>query len=147
MTDFSELAPIEKVQTLEYLIKEQPQSVYELNEYLAGGVYEREIKVPANEAITGEIHLTSHLAKLVSGTMLIYDGEETGEFTGPHTFVSHPGAKRLGITLTDCVFSTFHYVGDKTDFSEIKDSLVVETIEQYHLTQEAVCRSLPAEQV
>jgi hypothetical protein len=147
MTDFSELAPIEKVQTLEYLIKEQPQSVYELNEYLAGGVYEREIKVPANEAITGEIHLTEHLAKLVSGTMLIYDGEETGEFTGPKTFVSHPGAKRLGITLTDCVFSTYHYVGDKTDFTEIKQSLVVETIEQYQLTQEDVCRSLPAEQV
>lgn len=124
---------IDKVQALEDWIKTKPQGEYPCRHYFAGGVYEREITVPAGHVITGKIHLTEHLAKLVKGTMTIYSNEGSGTITGPITFVSTPGSKRAGYAHDEVTFSTFHYVGDKTDLNLIESDLVVETYEQYEL--------------
>lgn len=123
---------IDAVQTVEDIIKQFPQAEIETRHYFAGGVYEREILVPAGTLITGKIHLTEHLAKLVSGVLRIWSESEQGVFTGPVTFISQPGEKRLGYAETDVVFSTFHYVGENTDVDEIEKALVVDTIEQFN---------------
>ena len=133
--DISELKPIERVQAIEDYIKEQPQLDIPVNHYFAGGVYEREMLAPANSMFTGKIHLTEHIAKLVSGTMTITDGDTAGTFTGPKTFISKPGDKRAGIAHTDCVFSTFHAI-DEQQIDEIEKQLVVDTIEQYQIEQQ-----------
>lgn len=114
----------------------------EMYHYFAGGVYEREMRIKAGTLLTGKIHLTEHLAKLVSGTLRIWSESEQGIFTGPMTFVSHPGVKRLGYAETDVVFSTFHYVGEEMDLTTIENMLAVETEEQYlqHL-EEKKCLS------
>lgn len=126
------------VQAVEDVIKQFPQTEIETRHYFAGGVYEREILVPAGTMITGKIHLTEHLAKLVSGVLRIWSEHEQGIFTGPVTFVSQPGAKRVGYAETDVVFSTFHAVGENTDIEEIEKELVVDTIEQYQLALNTV---------
>lgn len=136
MMDIAELKPIERVQAIEDWIKEQPQIDIPVRHYFGGGVYEREMTAPANSTFTGKIHLTEHLAKLVSGTMTISDGDTAGTFTGPVTFVSKPGDKRVGIAHTECVFSTFHAIGDERDIEKIEQALVVDTIEQYQLEQQ-----------
>jgi hypothetical protein len=133
--DISELKPIERVQAIEDYIKEQPQIDIPVNHYFAGGVYEREMLAPANSMFTGKIHLTEHIAKLVSGTMTITDGDTAGTFTGPKTFISKPGDKRAGIAHTDCVFSTFHAI-DEQPIDDIEKQLVVDTIEQYQIEQQ-----------
>jgi hypothetical protein len=133
--DISELKPIERVQAIEDYIKEQPQLDIPVNHYFAGGVYEREMLAPANSMFTGKIHLTEHIAKLVSGTMTITDGDTAGTFTGPKTFISKPGDKRAGIAHTDCVFSTFHSI-EEQPIDEIEKQLVVDTIEQYQIEQQ-----------
>lgn len=129
---------ISAVQAVEDVIKQFPQTEIETRHYFAGGVYEREILVPAGTMITGKIHLTEHLAKLVSGVLRIWSEHEQGIFTGPVTFVSQPGAKRVGYAETDVVFSTFHAVGENTDIEEIEKELVVDTIEQYQLALNTV---------
>ena len=135
MTDIAELSPIERVQAIEDWIKQQPQIDIPVNHYFAGGVYEREMIAPANSTFTGKIHLTEHLAKLISGTMTITDGDTAGTFTGPKTFISKPGDKRAGIAHTECVFSTFHAI-DEQPIDDIEKALVVDTIEQYRLAQD-----------
>jgi hypothetical protein len=131
MTDFSDLAPIEKVQTLEYLIKEQPQIDIPVEHYFAGGVYARQMTAPANSFFTGKIHKTQHLAMLVSGTMIISDGNTHNTYTGPVMFVSNPGDKRAGVALTDCIFTTFHSIEEKP-IEELEKELVADSIEEYN---------------
>lgn len=126
---------IEAIQSIEDVIKTFPQTEIETRHYFAGGVYEREILVPHGTLITGKIHLTEHLAKLVSGTLRIWSASEQGIFTGPVTFVSQPGAKRIGYAETDVVFSTFHYVGNKANIAIIEAELVVDTIDQFYALQ------------
>lgn len=122
---------IREITVIEDIIKQFPQTDIETRHYFAGGIYEREIHVPQGTMITGKIHLTEHLAKLIHGVLRIISADQQDVFVGPHTFVSHPGIKRLGYADTDVVFSTFHFVGDKTDIDEIEKSLVVDTLEQY----------------
>lgn len=122
---------IKEIQVIEDIIRQFPQTEIETRHYFAGGIYEREIHVPQGTIITGKIHLTEHLAKLVHGVLRIISEDQQDVFVGPHTFVSRPGIKRLGYADTDVVFSTFHFVGDKTDLDEIEKSLVVDTLEQY----------------
>lgn len=122
---------INTVEAVEKLILAQPQIDIQTNHYLAGGVYEREIIVPAGSIVTGKIHLTEHLAKLVTGTMSIFSDRTRGTFTGPVTFVSTPGEKRVGYAHDDVVFSTFHAVGELDDINEIESLLVVDTTDEY----------------
>ena len=131
-----ELSPALQVQAVENIIKEYPQVEIETHHYFGGGVYEREILVKPGTIITGKVHLTEHLAKLVKGTMTIYGDHESGTFTGPVTFVSKPGAKRVGYAHDDVVFSTFHSVGDEVSIEALDKMLVVDTVEQYQLIRD-----------
>ena len=132
------------IEKLEDVIKKCPQMEYETNHYFGGGIYEREIRVPAGKCFTGKVHLTEHLAKLVKGTMTIVSEEGEGTFTGPYTFVSYPGAKRAGISHDNVVFSTFHHVGTLTNIDDIEKMLVVDSESDYleHIT----CHLLHQEQ-
>jgi len=128
-------SPAMQVQAVEDVIKQYPQLDIETKHYIAGGVYEREIFVPKGSLITGKVHLTEHLAKLTNGMMTIFGDNETGEYVGPKTFISQPGAKRAGYAHTDCFFSTFHAIGDETDIEALEKALVVDTVQQYQLMQ------------
>ena len=146
--ELDQLLPAQQVQVVEDIIKQFPQVEIETNHYFAGGVYEREVIVKAGTIITGKVHLTEHLAKLVKGTMTIYGNDDFGTFTAPHTFISKPGAKRAGYAHDDCYFSTFHTVGDNSDIEEIESALVVDTVEQYqHYLEVTKCPSLHQEQL
>jgi hypothetical protein len=147
LTQFDNLAPMEQIQILENLLLLEPQMEYELKHHFAGGIYEREMVVPAGFWFTGKIHLTEHLCKLNSGTMTIYSEHERGTYTGPCTFASKPGVKRLGFSHTECSFSNFHIVGEERDLETIEKMLVVDTMEQYlALAKEDVWRLSHQEQ-
>ena len=122
------------VEMLETLIREYPQVEIPTNHSYAGGIYEREIFVPAGALITGKIHLHEHLAKLVSGTMSILSDSIAGTWTGPVTFCCRPGEKRLGFARTDCVFSTYHTVVQSTP-EEMEQALVVSSLDEYKQAQ------------
>lgn len=137
------LSATEQVQAVQEWLLEQPQIKIETRHYFAGGIYEREIIVPAGAMIAGKIHLYEHLAKLSKGTMTIFSEHSKGTFTGPKTFVSRPGEKRLGYAHDDCVFSTFHKVGSgatEADVPVLEAHLVVDTIQEYlKITEQGKC--------
>jgi len=134
--EFNELAIRDQIQVIQDLNLALPQVDIQTNHYLGGGVYEREVIVPEGTVITGKIHLSEHLAKLVKGTMTIFSENAKGTITGPVTFTSKPGDRRVGLAHDECVFSTFHTVGDETDIEKIEQMLVVDTEEQYRLHQD-----------
>lgn len=130
--DIQQLPPAQQVQAVENWIKEQPGQIeIETNHHFGGGIYEREIFVPAGSLITGKVHLSEHLAKLTKGTMTIFADGETVTITAPCTLTGKPGIKRLGYAHDDCVFSNFHIVGDATDVAQIEKMLVVDTVDDY----------------
>lgn len=137
MTELSPLYKIEKDLSI------QPQVSIPVRHAINGGIYEREIDIPKGTALTGKIHLTDHLSKLVKGTLIIStedaSGNVTGPFvyTGPMTFKGKKGEKRFGIAVDDCIFSCTHWVGEMTDIEQIENMLVVDTMQQF-LTNEMV---------
>lgn len=87
------------------------------------GIYMRSVFYPADELIIGKIHKFAHPFFLLRGSMVIIteDGSELVE--APHSGITPAGLQRIGVTLTDCEFTTCH-VTDKTDPDEIEEELV-----------------------
>lgn len=127
----NDLTNAHKIQNLEESIKCHKQIEIPVRHIFAGGIYAREMSAPKDSVFTGKIHKTQHIAMLVSGTMAISDGENSAVYEGPYTFVSEPGVKRAGVALTDCIFTTFHPVGDMKDVGEIEKLLVCDSINEY----------------
>jgi len=75
---------IREIEAIENIIRTFPQTEIETRHYFAGGVYEREIHVPQGTIITGKVHLTEHLAKLVHGVLRIISDDDNDVFVGPH---------------------------------------------------------------
>lgn len=73
------------------------------------GMYTRECYIPAGSIVTGKIHKTEHPWVLAEGTLVLRDGEgEWSEHVGPEMGVTTPGTRRVLVTVTDCIWITFH---------------------------------------
>lgn len=106
--------------------------------HFAGGIYERECFVPAGLVITGKVHKTAHLAKLTSGRMRLLTGRGGEIVEGPKTFKGFPGDKKMAFTETDCVFSTFHVVGEERCLETLEKMLVTDSLDKYFLEENSV---------
>lgn len=114
----------------EDIIKALPQVKLEVHHHFAPGVYAREMFIPAETVLTGKIHLTEHLCILSAGEMEIADENGVQHVRAPATFVSKPGAKRLGVVLADSVFITVHGTYE-TDVQTLENTLVATSYEEY----------------
>jgi hypothetical protein len=89
-----------------------------------GGMYGRELRIPAGTKLTGKIHRGKTLNVLSKGTIAIYsEGEGPRIITAPFIFVSEPGSRRLGIARTDVVWINFHFT-DETDLERLEQQLI-----------------------
>lgn len=105
-----------------------------IQHFIADGVYVRVMHIPADTVLTGKIHNFESIAALENGTIMITNGESSGVIRAPVRFVDKQGIKRLGLTITDCVFSTTHSIPKgMVDINEIEDYLVSNTFEHYEL--------------
>jgi hypothetical protein len=92
--------------------------------YWADGMYCRELYRPADTTIVGKVHKKEHLFIVVSGTLLITNGDEpTEEVTGPKVFVCQPGTKRATYAVTDVTAITVHRC-EFRDMADIDNDLV-----------------------
>ena len=91
--------------------------------HFAPGIYARELHIPAGVMLTGKEHLTEHLNVLSQGEMSVWTEQGMVRVSAPFTCVSKPGAKRVGLAHTDCVWTTFH-VTDKTDLADIEAEVI-----------------------
>jgi len=99
----------QKVETLQQELARMPRYEPVTRHYFHGGMYCREVFRHEGVLVVGAVHKQEHFYLIAAGTVLITDGEGAAQqFTGPHLFMSKPGAKRAVYALTDAVCMTFH---------------------------------------
>ena len=123
-----EVAPSEmmrqKVDALQEELSKLPQYEPETKHYFHGGMYCREVFRHAGVLVVGAVHKKEHFYLIVSGTVVITDGEGNAqEVTGPHLFQSKPGTKRAVYAITDTLCMTFHAT-EATTVEEAETELV-----------------------
>ena len=76
--------------------------------WLAPGVYCREIHLPGDSLVVGRIHRHDHMNIISKGCVTVYTefGEET--LTAPASFISKAGTKRVVWTHDDAIWTTIH---------------------------------------
>lgn len=97
-----------KIFQAEAIMRTQPQLELEVKHHFSKGVYARELHIPANTTLTGEIHKFENLNILSQGSMLVSIEEGVIQVDAPFTVVSPAGTKRIAHTLTDCIWTTIH---------------------------------------
>src|SRR5437867_13411539 len=92
----------DKIFAAEAFMKTQPQLELEVNHYFSHGVYARELIIPANTILVGEIHKFSNLNILIKGKIKVSIGNEIELIEAPFIVVSPAGIKRIAHTITEC---------------------------------------------
>jgi hypothetical protein len=113
---------------LERQMLEQPQVEIQPTHYFADGIYAREIVIPAGTLLTGKIHKTRHLNIISQGRIAVVTESGRTIIDAPYTFVAEAGTKRVGIALTDCVWTTIH-ASDETDLDKLEAQLIAPSFE------------------
>lgn len=114
----------QKVDALQSELSKLPQYEPETKHYFHGGMYCREVFRHAGVLVVGAVHKKEHFYIIVSGTVVITDGEgNVQEVTGPHLFQSKPGTKRAVYAITDTLCMTFHAI-EATTVEEAEAELV-----------------------
>lgn len=120
----------EKVLLAEAFLKEQPQLDLKVVHHFSKDVYARELHIPADTILTGEIHKFENLNILSKGRMQVLTENGVQEVEAPFTIVSPAGTKRIAYTLTDCVWTTIHGT-DETDVDIIKDTFIAKSEKEW----------------
>lgn len=119
-----------KVFELEAHMLQMPQIELKVIHYFSKGVYARELHIPANVTLIGEIHKFENLNILSQGSMLVSTEEGMKEVSAPFTVVSPPGTKRAAHTLTECVWTTIHGTEER-DIDLIKDYFIAKNEQEW----------------
>lgn len=99
------------------------------------GLYAREMFAPAGTIITSKIHLTEHPFVLSKGKLRVWD--EFGgvkDLEAPYFGVTKAGTRRIGLTITDIVWITFH-VTNETDVAKIEETIILKRTDHLCLGQ------------
>lgn len=119
----------EQILDIERYILKCPQVETPIRHYFSPGIYAREMFIPAGTVLTGAVHKTEHISLFVGDITVLTDGGMQ-RLTGHHTFVSKPGAKRVGYAHSD-TWCTGFFATNETDISKLESELV----EHAHLLQ------------
>lgn len=114
----------QRIVELEEAVKNIPQSLTgeEFNEgklkhHFADGVYARELFIPKGSLIIGKIHKSESFNVVSKGSIaVICPNLGFNIYEAPHSFVSKPFTKRVGIALEDTIWTTIL----KTNHTDVK---------------------------
>jgi hypothetical protein len=112
-----------------------------IRHYFIPGGYAREMTAPAGLIIVGKIHKYQCLNVISKGHILVATEFGNKAIVAPHTFVSEAGVKRVGLTVEETVWTTFH-VTDETDVAKIEEALTVAEYEELPCL-EPITKELP----
>lgn len=95
-----------KIYRLEAALFERPQVDCPVRNTFRPGEYEREMTIPPWTVLTGAVHTTRHLVRVVSGAIEVSTPEGLKMLRAPCEFISEAGVKRAGRTFAEpCVFA------------------------------------------
>ena len=131
----------ESLLRFEEFAKKQPQLEIPVKHYIHGGMYGREITIPKDTILTGQIYKFNHFDIMVSGDITVStDNGETKRLTGYNCFKGMAGKKRAGYAHEDTTWITFHpYSGSNGD--DIQKFITAETFEELELFNIAINRA------
>lgn len=111
--------PRQMVERLQAEVAKMPQYEPETKHYFHGGMYCREVWRDGGVLVVGKVHRKEHFYLIVSGTVLITDGDDQPrEVVGPTLIESKPGTKRAVFSVTPALCMTFH----RTDATNVEDA-------------------------
>jgi hypothetical protein len=121
-----------KVTQAENILFSHDQCDIPVNQYFQDGVYIREITIPKDVILTGQIHKHPCLNIVTKGSVLVATPEGNKVISAGAIFISPAGVKRIGIGLEDCTWATVHqYTGPEADEALMKSLMSCETYEHY----------------
>jgi len=98
-------------QAFDEVLKASPPLIHRF----AGGVYMREITLPANSIIIGQIHKHVHFNFISKGRVrCVTEGKGVEELEGPCTLISEAGTKRILYVYEETVWTTVHRTNETT---------------------------------
>ena len=98
--------------------------------HFCGGLYARELFIPAGTALVGKTHAQQNFFVLVKGTLTLATPNGPVTVTAPYMVVTQPGDQRAGFAHDDCICLNFHPNPD--------DERDMEVLEQRYITPEAL---------
>ena len=116
---------VEMLQAAGLALPPDAQLVFETRHYLSGGVYGREIFIPAGAWLVGAVHAQDTL-NVVIGDISVTTDDGMRRITGYQTLPSKAGTKRAGLAYADTFWITFART-DETDLEAIEDELTAES--------------------
>jgi hypothetical protein len=123
----------ENILAFEEIAKTMPQIEIPVKHHIHGGMYGREITIPKDTILTGQIYKFDHFDVMISGDVTVStDTGETKRLSGYNCLKGMSGKKRAGYTHEDTVWITFHpYTGANGD--DIQDFITAKTFEELEL--------------
>ena len=148
----------------EKFARTMPQIEIPVKHYIHGGMYVREITIPKDTIITGQIYKFDHFDIMISGDVTVStDTGETKRFTGYNLFQGLNGKKRAGVAHEDTTWITVHPfsfgTGDEiqeyitaSDFQELEDFTIklnradyLSLVDSINMTEEEIRTQVEAE--
>lgn len=105
--------------------------------HFGGGIYARELHIPAGTVLTGKIHKTENMNIMSRGELSVLTEDGVKRVKAPFTVVSPPGTKRVAYAHEDTVWTTLHATNER-DVEKI-ESVFIAQDEHEFLTY---CKSL-----
>ena len=114
----------------EEFAKTQPQIEIPVIHRIHGGMYMREITIPKDCILTGQIYKFNHFDVMIKGDITVStDGGERKRLTGYNVFNGMNGKKRAGYAHEDTTWLTVHPF-EGIDGEEIQKRITAETFEE-----------------
>jgi hypothetical protein len=121
--------PTEGVVIGDKLIVPVTKDHFPVKHHFAPYSYGREMFLPKDSAVVGQIHKHAHVNVISQGRVRVFTEQEGAlELTAPLTFVSSPGTKRAVEVLEDTIWTTFHVVSMKDPTLEDLPAIAQEVI-------------------
>lgn len=130
MNNLSNVGIREKTFAAEAMLKEMPQAELKLIHHFSPGIYARELHIPADCTLVGEIHKYPQLNILSKGKLQVLLDDGIKEIEAPFHVVSPAGTKRIAYAHTDCVWTTILHT-DETNIKEIEKHFIAKTEEEW----------------
>ena len=115
----------------------QPQIDIPVTHRIHGGMYARQITIPAGVVITGQIYKYDHLEFMISGDATVASEMGPIRLEGYHSLSGHAGKKRGIMAHTDTVWMTVH-TPDGAEGEKIQDSITAkdfDELERFYIEQ------------
>lgn len=109
-----------------------------------GGMYVREITMPAGAIITSRIHRFQHPFFILRGRVTVITRHGFEEYHGGYSGITEPGARRILLVHEETVWTTVHLNGrDNKDIEELEGELTIMPpfARQIEREEGAVCHS------